>query len=428
MDGFDRRTALRTLLAVAALAILVRLLVVAAFDAPVCCDAEDYLRHARSVAAGDGMAESQFGGPTLLRAPVYPVVLGALLAVAPGSIESAAVFAGQAALGGLAAGLLALLAWQLFGDRRHALAAGALAALYPAFALEPLTYMTEIVFLPLELAALAALLHLRRGVARPGVWSVGIGVLVGLAMLTRQTGALLLAPVGLALLVAPGDPVRARLRRLAAITAVSLVVVAPWTVRNYVVSDTFVLITRQTGLQLSGIYNEDARLDPARPAYWPDHVLNSRDFDAIVSPDIDELELDELLQQRSLDHARDHPAYVAEAVARNGLRMLELDRATWGATSDSLSLSSSQGAAERIGWFVAVALAVGGWLTSGRRRVPWWLLATPVVFFAAGATSGGLLRYRIPADPFVLLLAAAGLVAVLDHVGPRVTARTATSG
>src|SRR5204863_9241985 len=88
----------------------------------------------------------------------------------------------------------------------------------------------------------------------------------GVALLTRPNGALLLLPLCLALwrphlrvrsLVAP-----------AAIVAVAVLVVAPWTVRNARVMHAFVPVSTQVGYTLAGTYNDASRADSSQPALW----------------------------------------------------------------------------------------------------------------------------------------------------------------
>ena len=63
--------------------------------------------------------------------------------------------------------------------------------------------------------------------------------------------------------------------------------------------------------------------------------------------------------------------------------------------------------------WVVLAAALAGALTSVRRRVPAWLVALPILLWIATVlVQSETPRFRAPLDPFILLLAAAGLCAL----------------
>jgi hypothetical protein len=87
------------------------------------------------------------------------------------------------------------------------------------------------------------------------------------------------------------------------------------------------------------------------------------------------------------------------------------------------SIGSADPASERVGLGIVAALAIAGVLailrsrprfaTTGPREVPrgplfLWLL--PALILVTCMPIGGLPRYRLPVDPFLIILAAIGLV------------------
>src|SRR5216684_1850209 len=97
--------------------------------------------------------------PTASYPPGYPYFLGALYAVTGtggGRVEAARI--AGALLGTLAVGLIGLIAWRVWG-RRAALAALGLAAVFPPLLVVGESLLTEALFVPLELAAVAAALQ-----------------------------------------------------------------------------------------------------------------------------------------------------------------------------------------------------------------------------------------------------------------------------
>src|SRR5206468_10977698 len=98
-------------------------------------DPADYHRLGVSLAGGHGFAHSVVAagdGPTAFRPPLYPLTLGAVYTVAGHRVVVARVV--QAVVGTITVALLGVLAGLLW-DRRVALVAMGLAAIYPAVVL-----------------------------------------------------------------------------------------------------------------------------------------------------------------------------------------------------------------------------------------------------------------------------------------------------
>src|SRR5919201_5174484 len=130
-------------------------------------DADNYDVHARSIAAGEGFARIGPGptGETAFRPPGYPYLLAGVYALTGVErAEPAARFlAGRVAnalVGTAIVALIGLLAAQLF-ERRVALAAMAVAAVYLPLVLVGGSLMSEPLFAALLLGALAAALQHR---------------------------------------------------------------------------------------------------------------------------------------------------------------------------------------------------------------------------------------------------------------------------
>jgi 4-amino-4-deoxy-L-arabinose transferase-like glycosyltransferase len=152
------------------------------------------------------------------------------------------------------------------------------------------------------------------------------------------------------------------------------------------------------------------------------------------------------LRREALEFAWDHPAYVAEVTGHNLLRLFELEGesvvgarnleagtvAAPDAVVEERGIGSATPAAERAGLAAAALFAVLGTVAIARSRWgpdrteaglpryptgPWFLWLVPVVMIAAAAPVNGLPRYRVPADPFLLILAAIGLVWAWERLG-----------
>ena len=138
---------------------------------------------------------------------------------------------GQVILGALLVPLVMVLALALF-DRRTAIAAGLITALYPTFVAYSHYLWAENTFLVPVLAGLAVAIYAQRtsGFAMPAL----SGLLFGLAALSRETGLVIAAACGLWWVWASTKARRRRaLLRAAFMVFVAALVVVPWTIRNY---------------------------------------------------------------------------------------------------------------------------------------------------------------------------------------------------
>jgi 4-amino-4-deoxy-L-arabinose transferase-like glycosyltransferase len=385
-------------------------------------DAHNYDVHARSIAAGHGFARIGSGptGQTAFRPPGYPYLLAGVYAVS--GVErakpEARYLAGRVAnalVGTAIVALIGVLSTQLFG-RRVALAAMALGAVYVPLVLVGGTLMSEPLFTALLLGALAAAIHHRRS-ARRYRWALVAGVLGGLAILTRANAAILLAPLVIAVWdVRPRWSWRA-LTPPATLVAVALATVSPWTIRNAVVFHSFVPVTTQLGTALAGTYNDAARTDHEHPASWrslrrvPDYQYLVRRWRQIPEP-----ALERKYRAAALRYAAHHPAYVPEVAFWNTARMLDLAGMSWSRhTASTISIGPRWADAGVVCFWLFAALAIAGSLTSYARQMPRYVAAVPALLFLSVAfLAVETPRYRTGIDPFILMLAAAAVLAGSD--------------
>jgi Dolichyl-phosphate-mannose-protein mannosyltransferase len=407
-----------------ALALIVRLGYVAATPGyEAIDDAHNYDVHAVSIAAGHGFARIGSGptGQTAFRPPGYPYLLGGVYAVTgvdrakPATRYQVGRIA-NALVGTAIVALIGVLAGQLLG-RRVALAAMALGAVYVPLVLVSGTLMSEPLFAALLLGALAAVIHHRRSAHRHR-WALVAGVLGGLAILTRPNAAILVAPLALAVWDARPRWSWRALAPPAALVAVALATVSPWTIRNAVVFHSFVPVTTQLGSALAGTYNDAARNDQVNPASWrslrrvPDYQYIVRRWREIPEPTFDRE-----LRAAALRYIGDHPTYVAKVAFWNTARMLDLAGLAWSRhTASTIGIGPRWADAGVVCFWLVAMLAVAGALC---RRLPGYVAAVPallflsVVFLAVETP-----RYRTGIDPFIVMLAGVALVATWDAVRP----------
>jgi 4-amino-4-deoxy-L-arabinose transferase-like glycosyltransferase len=396
-------------------------------------DAFEYDYYARSIAAGNGYPQSGYlrqGGPTAVRGPGYPYLLGGVYALSGNDLTAGRLLG--IALGALSVVLVYLIAKRIWG-RRIGLIAAALAAVFPPLVLLSRDLVSETLFIPLVLAALLCVLNFRRsgGALR---WALAAGALCGIAALTRNTGFALMLPVVLGVWTA-----RPRLRAASALAPLlavgcAAVVIMPWIVRDAAEFGQFVPVTTSAGIASAGTYNEASRRDSETHGAWRTPQIVPEFAPLFETPGLDEAEVDERLRRAARDFAWQHPGYVVETSAWNLLRLFEVVGGSvvdaQGRTVDDRGIGSAVSTAERVGIAIAIILAVVGVIAMVRSKPedddqppriphgPLFLWLVPILMLLIAAPIAGLPRYRLPADPFLLMLAAIGVAWLLDRQRP----------
>jgi MYXO-CTERM domain-containing protein len=398
-------------------------------DYQIVDDAHDYDRHARSLALGQGFARIGSGPTheTAFRPPAYPYFLAGVYKIAgvtraDNEDRARAGRIANAVVGTVIVALIGLVAAQLF-DRRIALVAMGLAAVYLPLVLAGGALMSEPLFAAFMLGALAAAIAARRS-AHPLRWVVLAGFLAGLMILARANALILLAPLAVA--VWTGRPWRAW-RSLAApalLVAVAVLTVAPWTIRNAVVLHSFVPVSTQFGSALAGTYNDEARADRVNPASWRS-LRHVREYQHIAGPQtwnrVPEAQKETELRAAATRYAREHPGYVLKVAWWDTRRMLDLASRNWSRhTAATISVPPDWADAGVICFWAFALLAIAGGFVLRRRPVPLYVAAIPVllylsVVFMVFETP----RYRTGIDPFIILLAALALVGAWEALAAR---------
>jgi 4-amino-4-deoxy-L-arabinose transferase-like glycosyltransferase len=221
---------------------------------PLLGDASAYDRIARNLLVGEGFSEWP-DEPTAFWPPLYPILLSVLYKVFGYHFWIVRLF--QAILGVIAVAATMLAASELF-DRRVAYLTGLGMALYPHLIYFSAWLIAEALYMTLLSLVLLLAVRLQKGPQRLGF--VGLGLLLGLATLTKPATLMLLPFIGLWILIAL--PLQLSFaRRLGYLTLTSLFVllsILPWTVRNYLVFDEFVPVSTNGGYTFYGANNSDA--------------------------------------------------------------------------------------------------------------------------------------------------------------------------
>ena len=389
-------------------------------------DAKFYLTLASQVAhkgdyANTGVSAGGAHGPTAYFPPAFPYLLAAVDLIdghrvpAGAAIEPARI--AQAVLGTATAALVGLVAFEVFGAA-VALAALAIAALYPALVELSATVYAENLLVPLILAAIWATLRARRS-ARPHRWVAAAGVLTGLATLTHQNGIVVVFTLLPAVWSIRRGPVL--------LVAAAIVTLAPWTIRNAIVMHSFIPVSDETGLTLSGTYNPTSANDRQIPYRWRDIASIPSEADLFrKAHTLTEPQLDSKLRSRALHYIGHHPVAPLAAAYHNTRRLLELESSlAWRASTYNIGIARSAARVGVLGFWIVALVAAFGAVTAAARRAPRWLWATPVLLYLSVVfVNAETPRFRAPIDPFLIMLAACAVAAAVARARAWLTARS----
>jgi 4-amino-4-deoxy-L-arabinose transferase-like glycosyltransferase len=379
---------------------------------------------------GAGAAGTQ--GPSAYFAPGYPYFLALVDLIdghavpRDGAIHPARI--AQAVLGTITVALIGLLGLELFGATAGLIAL-ALAAVYPVAIGLAGTLVAENLLTPLVLAAVYTGLRARRAGTPAGScgWVAGAGVLTGLATLTHENAVLIALPLAAAVW---GRPARswAAPSLLVATTALTIL---PWTIRNAEVMHRFIPVSDETGITLVGTYNPASAANPTAPYKWrlffgiPGERPLIRQANQLTEP-----ELGDKLRHQALHYISEHPFAPVSVAYDNTLRLLELGGTfAWKATAASISLPLGVARDGVIGFWIVGLLALAGAFSRPVRAAPKWVWAVPALLaLSVVLVNVESPRFRAPIDPFLILLAAAGLSAAATRIGARLGDRAPVRG
>ena len=205
--------------------------------------------------------------PSVSRAPFWPFILSIFYLTTPqpslqllDSGVGVQVFYGRLLLcfiGSFTCVLVYLLARDVFG-KRIALISGIIAALYTGLFIYDGWLYSDLLYTFLLTAFTYSVYRLQQTAQRR--WIVLSGLFLGLATLTRPNGIILLAMLvlwAIAVLRTKKIPWQTVVKSVVAIICIAILLVAPWTYRNYLASHSFIMVSIGEGDILLGAYNDN---------------------------------------------------------------------------------------------------------------------------------------------------------------------------
>ena len=371
-------------------------------------DANGYWELGHKLAVGEDYAIYE-PPRRVMRMPGFPLFLAASIRIGGNRLLFTRLL--LAVVGAAACGLVIWLG-QTLVDPRTGLLAGLITALSPTLIGFSVVILSETLFAACLLGSLVLLAKLAMtwgsAETKPTRFrlAIGAGVAIALACYVRPSWLLVAPLFGLAHVFAAwfGRASETRPRRAvveAACVMLGLAVtISPWAIRNQIVTGHFIPTTLWVGPSLYDGFNPDASGDSDMEFFERDRLLDQ----------MSEYEMD-----------REYRRLAGDFISENPGRAIELGFAKLGRFW-SLWPNASQFNDLWLKALVTVATmsmfvfaAIGAWRV--RRDVRLLLLSLgPVVYFSViHSVFVGSLRYRLPAEYPLLILAAVGVLAVWDR-------------
>lgn len=385
-------------------------------------DAAEYVGLAQHLLHWGCYCELAPGTPTTYRPPGFPMFLSAVFALVGEDTLKARL--ALSVVGAITCLLASEMARDLFG-RRTAVVAGLIAATYPQlFIYDAWLYSESLATCLFAASCLTTM----RVLQRPVGWRwLAAGTLVGMTALVRPNGIYgLFAVVIWAAVVLWRRQVSPKQTVLAVglLALGCVVILAPWTIRNFVVTDgAFVPLSSGGGIVLAGAYSDAAYEMPGFRGNWV-NPANNHYMDA----EGQRLAAIYYINGRSFrcwgpcEVTRDH-AYTQEALSwiRTNLQLLPrllILREQWfwrpAPSSAEAGMPILRPFADGYPTIVLL-LGLPGLLALFLRRPPPGAEALIFCIFGATVIAGGLIFYGSPRmrsslEPFLVVLAAGALV------------------
>lgn len=407
-----------------AVALVLRAIWIAVFDVQPVSDTGWFVARGLDMAAGRGytVLEGSFplGGeqpdpsttklvPTAFWPVGYPAFL-ALLALATGGSERWLVVAAQVANIVLYLGVIGLSYWcskVLFASELAARVTTFILATYPNHVAYTALLSSEIFFLFLFM--MGATLFIWGALRNHHIVLAGAGFVFGLAILTKPQ--VLLLPL-LLLLILRWRRWRDVLTGGAVFYCAAVLVVLPWTVRNYLAFGELVFVSTNGGINLLIGNNPDA----TGSYMWP------RAFDGLIVMTFSELERDKGARDLAVDYVIKHPVQTALLWPRKVflLYLNDYEGISWSRVGSRRQVSDlfwipMRGVAQFV-YMAAFALAALAVVQLARKRLPaaWLGLAVVVYVTLVYLPFFGGNRYHFPLIPWLAIYASWAIVNWLD--------------
>ena len=322
----------------------------------------------------------------------------------------------QVMMSTLSVGFLWIIARRWLSSERLALIAAAGYAFYPTLMVLSTWLWAETLYLFFFLACVASyVVAVERGRRR---WFVLTGVLFGLAALTKSVGFYTLGP-WMAWHFRNHRPLghNLGLKRAGAMGAAIFLTIAPWTLRNYLVFDRFVMIDMSLGRNLyyghnvMGPVNWDWGLGRPFSRSSPKNRKRCDELPGMEHPkDVEKCEV-----RGALDFIKTHPVEtVRRFFVKNADLMAPTSPLVGVLARDAYPIPLTEANRQLItlvtigAWVVVAVGAVAGVTLVTWNPWQWWFVALLAYYFVLHWATVGQSRYRTTLEPFLIVVAVLG--------------------
>jgi hypothetical protein len=255
--------------------------------------------------------------------------------------------------------------------------------------------------------------------------AVALGVLCGLAALARVEFVLFVVLLAVLVPCALRTPWRDRLGLATAAVLAALLVMAPWVGFNFVRFKDPTFISTNDGITLAGA-NCNATYYGSGIGLW---TLGS--CTGSLNLPGDQSQVSSAYRHRAFNYIEHHegrlPVVILARVGREWSLFRPLDMVAFNSGEDRERWVTRLGL---VAYYPTLLFAIGGAVVLWRRRTRlslWVLGAAPIVVTIGAIITYGQTRFRAAAEPSLALLAAVGIVALLESVRNRRLAASAST-
>jgi hypothetical protein len=369
-------------------------------------DEREYVTLAEQILDGSGFVDSN--GTTSVRAPLFPMLLAAMIYLDGGDLELGHLLG--VLLGVVGVWLVYGLAREIFADRRIALWGASLAALYPGLVTYAAMLETETLYIVFFLAVL--LISIKLVNSPRGAFAAGLGVFGGLAAVTRAVFVPFFPLLLLGLWfvrIKDGWP---WFRQILIAGVLFLVLLLPWGIRNFEIHQRIIPVSTFAGQSLLLGNNPFSSGTTRLADGFEGWVAEQIEYRTGHPPEeLKEIERSDVSWDIARDYILDHPRRFAELLVRKAYVLLIYP------ITNSDSYIPAQLVAVLADCILLLA-AAAGWIVAPRRRgLIVGILAVCAFFAAVHILLHAEARYRLPLIPLLCVLAGAGAAGLLTAGG-----------
>ena len=394
-------------LVVLAISLALRLLYASGVDVDLHSDMATYQKRALLFLSTGSFTEavpSHYFAESVYRLPFYPLFIAAiykLFGTAPMAVYIIQAFIGTLLLWGIY-----LLTSASFNNRLAGLCALIGSALYTPLIGYCGILLTETLFMTL---AIFGFYGVFKSLTTSNLrWMVMAGVLFGLASLTRSI--IFPIPFLLALWMllfwkklqpTPSTSISKPLQHSAVLLATTLLVISPWSIRNYIEYKQFIPLDSLTGLNLV-IGNNDRATGGFTPRYSKSPQYQRAKAQSKTLP-----QLDKNLKAEMLQWIKDNPQRYTALTLKRLKKYFSAEYDGYSKSYEWDRIFFHHNGVMQVYRMVMQCIALTALAAGIVRLSPWIILlgGTSVYFYLVPALFYYHARYRLPGVPFVMILA-----------------------